>query len=182
MLRARVKGLAELIAVRGGGRLVGRLRRRGQLLILSYHNVVPHGEATRGDRSLHLPQRTFGDQLDELLRDHDVVPLAELWGAAVPAHGRSRAAITFDDGYVGTLTAGIEELQQRRLPATVFVPPAFIGGRSFWWDELAEGFEGALPWELRERWLTELAGEDGRIRQWADSQGLPQVVALPPWA
>jgi peptidoglycan/xylan/chitin deacetylase (PgdA/CDA1 family) len=181
MLRARVKGLAELIAVRGGGRLVGRLRRRGQLLILSYHNVVPHGEATRGDRSLHLPQRTFGDQLDELLRDHDVVPLAELSGA-LPADGRSRAAITFDDGYAGTLTAGIEELQRRRLPATVFVAPAFIGGRSFWWDELAESFDGALPGELRERWLTELAGDETRIRQWADSQGLPQVAALPAWA
>jgi peptidoglycan/xylan/chitin deacetylase (PgdA/CDA1 family) len=181
MLRARVKGLAELIAVRGGGRLVGRLRRRGQLLILSYHNVVPHGETARGDRSLHLSQRTFGDQLDELLRDHDVVPLAELQSAPSD-DGRPRAAITFDDAYAGTLTAGIEELQRRGLPATVFVPPAFIGGRSFWWDELAEGFEGALPWELRERWLTELAGEEGRIRQWADSQGLPQVVALPPWA
>jgi peptidoglycan/xylan/chitin deacetylase (PgdA/CDA1 family) len=180
MLRTQVRGLAELIAVHGGGRLVGRLRRRGQVLILAYHNVVPRGETARGDRSLHLSQQTFGDQLDELLRDHDLVPLTELWSPP-PSGDRPRAAITFDDAYAGTLTAGVEELARRRLPATVFVPPAFIGGRSFWWDELAEGFSGVVPPDLRDRWLTELAGDDQRIREWAASNGLP-TVALPPWA
>lgn len=181
MLRARLKGLAELIALHAGGRVVGRLRRRGRVLILSYHNVVPRGETTRGDRSLHLPQQTFGRQLDQLLRDHDVVPLAELWREP-PRLGRSRAAITFDDGYAGTLTAGVEELAQRGLPATVFVPPAFIGGRSFWWDDLAERFAGVLPPALRARLLTELAGDDEPIRRWASDQGLSPGEALPAWA
>jgi len=181
MLRARVKGLAELIALRSGGRLVGRLRRRGYLLILSYHNVVPHGETARGDRSLHLAQGTFGAQLDELLRDHDIVPLTEL-SKTPAATGRPRAAITFDDAYAGTLTAGIEELARRRVPATVFVPPAFVGGRSFWWDELAEGLAGELPSDLRDHCLNELAGDEEPIRQWAASQGLARAAGLPPWA
>jgi peptidoglycan/xylan/chitin deacetylase (PgdA/CDA1 family) len=181
MLRARVKGLAEFIAVHTGGRLVGRLRRRGRLLILAYHDVVPHGEVARGDRSLHLPQRTFADQLDELLRDHDVVPLAELWSCP-PVLDRPRASITFDDAYVGTLTAGLEELRRRGIPGTVFVPPGFVGGRSFWWDEMAEGFSGTLPAELRDRLLTDLAGDEERIRSWAASQGVPMASSLPPWA
>ena len=181
MLRARVKGLAELIAVRAGGRLVGRLRRHGQMLILAYHNVVPHGEPPRGDRSLHLPQQAFARQLDELLHDHDVVPLARLWTEPVMG-GRPRAAITFDDAYSGTLTAGIDELARRAVPATIFVPPAFIGGRSFWWDDLAERFGGALPADLRHRLLTELVGDDERIRSWAASQHLPTEIAMPPWA
>ncbi len=181
MLRVRLKGLAELIAIRAGGRVVGGLRRRGQVLILSYHNVVPRGETARGDRSLHLPQRAFGGQLDELLHDHDVVPLTKLWSEPA-APGRSRAAITFDDAYSGTLTAGLEELAKRGLPATVFVPPAFIGGRSFWWDDLAEGFAGVLPADLRARLLTELAGDDESIRRWADQQGLASGDPLPAWA
>jgi peptidoglycan/xylan/chitin deacetylase (PgdA/CDA1 family) len=181
MLRARLKGLAELIALHAGGRILGGLRRRGRVLILSYHNVVPRGEAPRGDRSLHLSQPAFGRQLDQLLHDHDVVPLVELWREP-PARGRSRAAITFDDGYAGTLTAGLEELAQRGLPATVFVPPAFIGGRSFWWDDLAERFAGVLPPDLRARLLTELAGDDEPIRRWASEQGLSAGEVLPAWA
>jgi peptidoglycan/xylan/chitin deacetylase (PgdA/CDA1 family) len=181
MLRSRVKGLAELIAMRSGGRFVGRLRRRGQVLILAYHNIVPRGESPRGDRSLHLPQQAFGDQLDELLHEHDVVPLAELWAGLSP-DGRSRAAITFDDAYAGTLVAGIEELARRGVPATVFVPPGFVGGRSFWWDDLAESLSGVLPSDLRSRLLSELAGDDERIRGWASKEGLALVTALPPWA
>ncbi len=180
MLRNRLKSLAEQIAVRGGGRLIGRFRRRGRLLILSYHNVVPHGQSPRGDRSLHLPQRTFGEQLDELLREHEIVPLADLTN--VPLEGRPRVAITFDDAYAGALTAGVEELRRRRLPATVFVAPAFIGGRAFWWDDLAEGFDGAVPPHLREVWLTDLAGEESRVREAAAAQGLPLSPGLPAWA
>ena len=181
MLRARVKSLVELIALRSGGRLVGGLRRRGRVLILAYHNVVPHGEKACGDRSLHLPQRSFADQLDELLRDHDVVPLAELWRGP-PVRDRPRAAITFDDAYLGTLTAGVEELSRRGIPGTVFVPPAFIGGRAFWWDELAESYDGLLPADLRNRLLIDLAGDDERIRPWAASQGVSLSASLPPWA
>jgi len=181
MLRARVKNLAELIALRSGGRLVGSLRRRGRVLILAYHNVVPQGEKPCGDRSLHLPQRSFADQLDELLRDHDVVPLAELW-AGEPIQDRLRAAVTFDDGYLGTLTAGVEELSRRGVPGTVFVPSAFVGGRAFWWDQLAENYEGVLPSYLRNRLLVDLAGDDAQIRQWAASQGVSLSCALPPWA
>ena len=181
MLRARVKSLAELIALRSGGRLVGGLRRRGRVLILAYHNVVPHGEKACGDRSLHLPQRSFADQLDELLREHDVLPLAELW-AGPPVRDRPRAAVTFDDAYLGTLTAGVEELSRRGVPATVFVPPAFVGGRAFWWDQLAENYEGVLPSDLRNRLLIDLAGDDEQIRQWSASQGISLSCSLPAWA
>ena len=179
MLRAQLKSLAELIAIRAGGRVLGSLRQRGRVLILAYHNVVPRGEMPCGDRSLHLPQDTFGRQLDELQGRYDVVPLAELRRDSAD---RARAALTFDDGYLGTLTAGLEEVQRRGLPATVFLPPGFVGGRSFWWDELADCFDGAIPANLRERLLTELAGDDEEIRRWVSEQGLRLRGSLPPWA
>lgn len=180
MLRDRLKRAAELIAVSAGGRAIGRLRRRSQLLILAYHNVVPRGELPRGDRSLHLPQHTFGQQLDELLREHDVVPLGQLTNGG--GEGRPRVAITFDDAYAGALTAGVDELRRRGLPATVFVPPAFIGGRSFWWDDLAESFQGEIPGSLRDTWIIDLAGDEGPIREAAISRGLPRPAELPAWA
>jgi len=180
-LRARLKRLAELIAGRTGGRLVGRLRRHGCALILAYHNVIPDSERACGDRSLHLSQRIFGDQLDELLQDHDVVPLAEI--SSQPAgSNRPRASITFDDAYLGTLTGGVEELRRRGLPGTVFVPPGLLGGYPFWWDELAENFSGTLPGELRSHLLTHLAGDQERIRLWARAQGVLLATSLPPWA
>lgn len=164
-MRATAKRLIELALVHGGVASFARSRRVGQVLVLAYHNVVPDGERRCGDRSLHLAQRDFAAQLDTLSTTHDVVPLADALGEA-PAHGaRPRAAITFDDAYHGALTAGVAELVRRGLPATIFVPPSFVGGRTFWWDEVAEA-RGALDPGLRQFLLTELRGEDARVREW----------------
>jgi len=177
-LRTLLKRSVEKVLCRGGFARAARLRRRGETLVLAYHNVVPHGESCEGDRSLHLTQRDFGRQLDLLARTHDVVPLAELF-ASRSARGRPRAVVTFDDAYRGAVTAGVEELSRRGLPATVFVTPGFLDGRSFWWDALARPGDGGLAPETRERCLSELRGEDHAIRRWAEVQGMP-IREVPP--
>jgi peptidoglycan/xylan/chitin deacetylase (PgdA/CDA1 family) len=75
------------------------------------------------------------------------------------------------------VTAGVEALARRGFPATIFVPPAFVGGASFWWDALA-GKAGGLPAPIRAFALDTLRGEDRRIREWAGEQGLP-VAEVP---
>lgn len=171
-MRTFLKHSVEKVLCRGGVARVARLRRREDTIVLAYHNVVPHGESREGDRSLHLPQREFARQLDLIARTHEVVPLPELLAPAGRS-GRPRAVITFDDAYRGAVTVGVEELARRGLPATVFVTPAFLGGRSFWWDALAPPGAAGLPPETRERCLTDLRGRDAEIRRWAEERGMP---------
>jgi peptidoglycan/xylan/chitin deacetylase (PgdA/CDA1 family) len=149
-----------------------RRRRAADAVVLAYHNIVPDGAEVLGDRSLHLPQREFARQLDLLRETHDVVPLAQVLEPPSGPRTRPRAAITFDDACQGAVTAGIDELTRRGMPATVFVAPAFVGGRSFWWDALAgTGAEG-LPDDVRRHALEVLAGRDDAVRQWAERNAL----------
>lgn len=169
-MRSAAKRMVELALVHGGVASLARSRRAGQVLVLAYHNIVPHGERTAGDRSLHLPQAAFAAQLDALAETHDIVTLATALAAPATATDRPRAVLTFDDAYLGALTAGVEELTRRALPATVFVAPYFVGGRTFWWDEVAEVL-GELDSKLREVLLTQLRGEDARVRDWLATAG-----------
>ena len=148
-----------------------RLTHRRGVLILAYHNILPSGVEIAGDRSLHLPEALFAAQLDSLQATHDVVPLDTLFDAE-RAHGRRpRAVITFDDAYRGAVTVGLREVVARKLPATVFVAPAFVGGRFFWWDTVTPpGAQGPTE-SLRTFALEECRGMDDAVRQWAERSG-----------
>jgi peptidoglycan/xylan/chitin deacetylase (PgdA/CDA1 family) len=167
-----LKRLAEAALRYGGPARLARLRTRGRALILGYHNVVPDDAAIEGDRSLHLSQRRFAEQMDLLARLCRVVPLESV----LEPDGRDprpRVAVTFDDAYRGTMTLGVEELARRGFPATVFVAPGFVGGGAFWWDALTEpGRAGPAP-DLRRRGLAEFRGEDAAIRHWAATAAIP---------
>lgn len=170
-MRAFLKRVAErTLLATGAANLLRRAAPRGGL-VLAYHNIIPHGELPGGDRSLHLSRRDFAAQLDILQREVDVVPLTELL-EPVADGSRPRVAITFDDAYRGAVTAGVEELRTRSLPATIFVPPAFVGGRSFWWDSAADPVSG-LSQAARGHAIESCAGQDDLVRAWAASAGLP---------
>lgn len=169
-LRAFLKQAAErVLFATGAAGLLGRSVRRGGL-VLAYHNIIPHGAPPGGDRSLHLPQQDFGAQLDALQAEVDVVPLTELLIRGCGG-SRPRVAITFDDAYCGAVTVGVEELRARGLPATIFVVPTFVGGRSFWWDVAAQPNSGLSP-EVRMHALESCAGQDSAVRAWAVAAGI----------
>jgi peptidoglycan/xylan/chitin deacetylase (PgdA/CDA1 family) len=167
MKKSTAKLLAERVLLQGGPASLVRISRRGRSLVLAYHNVVPEGHKTCGDLSLHLSQESFAAQLDTLVRRHEVVPLCELLETPGGAGGGARVAITFDDAYRGAVTAGVEELAKRGLPATVFVAPDFVGGASFWWD--------VLPNIPRERALDEFRGRNAAVRDWAREERLDET-------
>jgi peptidoglycan/xylan/chitin deacetylase (PgdA/CDA1 family) len=176
---APLKHTAELLLVRTGVTELVRRIAQPRDLVLAYHNVLPTSASAGLDASLHLAIADFRQQLDRLVRTHEVVPLATLLSPATPRSGRPRAAITFDDAYRGAVTAAVGELAARDLPATIFVAPAFVGGKSFWWDSLVPGSEGS-PFS-REHALVELRGEDASIRAWGGKCGLRASIP-PPWA
>ena len=168
-----MKTAAETLLNSAGIAAISRRRMAGRTLILAYHNIVPHGESVEGDLSLHLTQARFAEQLDVLLRTHDVVPLSSIFSDSFGKTKRPRAVITFDDATQGALTAGVAELAARGLPATIFVAPAFVGGSNFWWDSLAVPDEAEPGEDVRQHALSELGGSDARVREWAASRSLP---------
>src|SRR3954462_6457110 len=135
-MRAAIKGVIEQTLGASGAVSMLRRRRAGQVFIIAYHNVVPDDSAPAGDLANHLRLSDFVEQLTELVKTHDVVPLSRAVDAAKPG-GRPRASITFDDAYRCAVLQAIPELVRRNFPATIFVTPAFLGGKFFWWDALA---------------------------------------------
>jgi peptidoglycan/xylan/chitin deacetylase (PgdA/CDA1 family) len=131
-----------------------------------------------GERALFIPQAMFAAQMDVLARDTDVAPLATL---DEEGDGRPRIAITFDDAYHGAMTAAVDELVTRRLPATVFVAPGRLDGHVFWWDALA-GASGELDSTMRRHALESLNGDDARVRSWAAANRVAANDELPLYA
>lgn len=176
-LRNFGKDIVEAALSSSGIPAISRRRHRGKVLILAYHNVVPHGQSVVGDLSLHIRHNQFVAHLDRLTRTHDVVALHDVLAGTPPSTGRPRAVLTFDDAYHGAVTVGLAELAARGLPATMFVAPSFLGGEVFWWDALSTA-EGLSP-ETRAAVLTECTGSTEKAREWARRRGLAWNDALP---
>jgi peptidoglycan/xylan/chitin deacetylase (PgdA/CDA1 family) len=172
-MRKALRGAVEFALVASGLPALGRQRRRGDTLVLAYHNVVPDGTAAFGDRSLHLPLSRFRRQLAALRATHDVVSLEQLDAPATS--GRPRAAITFDDAYAGALLLALPAVLELGFPATIFVAPDLLGRDAMWWDLLAEPVRG-LDAEVREHALETLRGEHDAIMSWASARGLPRFT------
>lgn len=171
-VRAIVKRGIERLVVGLAGPDIVRLLKGRKPVILAYHNVIPEGKAAGGDRSLHLPLKQFERQVNLVSETHEVVPLSRILEQPPADEVKPRAAITFDDGYRGALTAGLKVLARHGLPATFFVCPGLVGARGLWWDELApEGAEG-IPAGFRERALVDARGVADEVYRLAESWGL----------
>jgi len=162
VIRQGLKHIVEGALVGSGLSRLAAARLNGRAIILAYHNIVPDGVTSFGERALHIPVTEFGWQLDHITRRFDVVSLGRLLRvpSAGGASGRPRVAITFDDAYRGTIAIGLPELVSRGLPGTVFVPPGLLGGRYFWWDLLADRTNGSLEPVVRAHLLEAARGDE----------------------
>lgn len=157
MMRAAIKKLpfahSAIRAVRAMRRAIPR---RPRPVILMYHRIAldsfdPWGLAVEPD--------CFADHLRWLSHNRIVLPLDEFAAkhnaGALPARS---VAITFDDGYACAAEVAAPLLEQRRLPATVFLPAEIIErGELFWWDELESLVLGTDNERVR------LSGKDIRL-------------------
>ena len=98
--------------------------------VLAYHAIGdcppahdPHG--------LWVSPAAFERQLTFLVEHRRVVPLDDVVAGRISS-GRPAVAITFDDGYRSVLEDGLPLLERFGLPATMFVPTAFLGDRNRW--------------------------------------------------
>ena len=93
--------------------------------ILCYHSLDPGWSSP-----MAVPPRLFAAHAEWLTASRRVVP-AEVAAAAMSYRGtlpRGMAAVTFDDGYSDLHQHALPVLARLRLPATVFVVAATLGG------------------------------------------------------
>lgn len=176
-MRARLKRLAEHALIKSGIEGFVRKRQPGGILVLAYHNVLPHGEPSRGDRSLHLPVGEFAKQLDAIVATHDVIPLGAISDTDTGLSD-SRVVITFDDAYHGALLTAVPELTRRGLPATIFVSPGILGTVT-WWDLLTQRSGASLSSYERDRALSKFAGKRGAVLNGFGVPATDETAALP---
>lgn len=111
-------------ALYGSGllRLMGRLGHRQCRIALNYHNVDP---------------RVFKRHVLFLKEYADVVSIDAFLARLSGHNAKPRVTITFDDGYASFIQDIVPMLRVFRLPATWFVPTAFVGTQEvFWFDRL----------------------------------------------
>jgi peptidoglycan/xylan/chitin deacetylase (PgdA/CDA1 family) len=109
--------------------LLARVANRRRLLIVTYHGI--RDDASPARSWLLLPLSEFERQVEFLGAHYDVLPIDE--ALAETESSRPRACITFDDGYRNNLEFALPVLQRLRLPATIFLPTAFIGSKDLLW-------------------------------------------------
>ncbi|MCW5971566.1 MAG: polysaccharide deacetylase family protein [Blastocatellales bacterium] len=129
-------------------------------LILMYHRIA---ELDADPWSLSVAPGNFAEQLAVLRRAGQPAPLARaLVEMDLERETDPLLVVTFDDGYADNLYQALPLLEEFRIPATVFVPVNYIGGRRFfWWDVLDLLLAAAdLPSEFRLR----IAGANYRWR------------------
>ena len=55
--------------------------------------------------------------------------------------------ITFDDGFADFFTSALPILQKYSFGATMYIPTAYIGGKSLWMEQHGEGSRPLLSWQ-----------------------------------
>jgi peptidoglycan/xylan/chitin deacetylase (PgdA/CDA1 family) len=122
-------------------------------LILGYHRVAT---LDSDPWSLCVSPHNFAAQMDYLCRRGRPQGLSNLMRARLNGEQfpGSSIAVTFDDGYVDTLTGAAPILEHYRVPATIFLPTGQVGSRlELWWDALERMLltSGRLPSTLETR-------------------------------
>ena len=102
-------------------------------VVLLYHRI----EAAAGALDLSVPPELFDAQLAWLRRECAVVPLETLLAGRPESLPERAVALTFDDGYLDSLTTVVPMLRAHELPATFFLTTRWLEQPGeYWWDLL----------------------------------------------
>lgn len=119
------------------GDLYGSRGGAGHAIVLMYHSVCPPGHerwiAPRNRISVELFER----QLRRLAASGRMISVSQLADAAVdePVPDGS-VALTFDDGYLDTLTMAAPLLQKYQVPATLYLATQYVANAESQWADV----------------------------------------------
>jgi peptidoglycan/xylan/chitin deacetylase (PgdA/CDA1 family) len=120
---------------------------RVSLPVLMYHDVGLLS-SNRRFRSCVLEPSQFAEHLAALQDAGFVTEPASRIPEVEASVGPSKPiVITFDDAYVSFAEAAAPELARYKMTATVFVPTAYVGGRSMWMEPIGEGDRHIMSWQ-----------------------------------
>ena len=131
--------LAQALYWTGGLALWQRLTLRGKAVVLMYHRVLTDEESrtTASHPALVVGRDSFARQM-ALLKRRFVVLSADEFAAHLRdkrPFPSSSCLVTFDDGWRDNYTNALPVLAEHGLPALVFLPINYIGGRRLFWQE-----------------------------------------------
>ncbi|MGH8900415.1 MAG: polysaccharide deacetylase family protein [Egibacteraceae bacterium] len=126
--------------VKRGLALLGGARPASGATILIYHRV---GGGTPDERDVSA--EGFRHQLD-VLAGHQVVTLDEALDGLEARDRSPRVVLTFDDGFADVHDAVLPLLVERRLPFTLYLATAYLGGLMHWDGSTAKAAGPALRW------------------------------------
>ncbi len=133
--------LARLFGRAGILRMLERLAAaRPGLTVFTYHRIAEPGSDLFYDPVISATPESFRAQIDWLSRSMPILTLSEAIEriASATAWREPVALVTFDDGYRDNFEIAAPILRDRGIPATFFLPTAFIESpRLPWWDEVA---------------------------------------------
>lgn len=119
------------------------LTRPSGAIILMYHSIASEPSAKYIDPPNRLKEAEFRKQMKFLSLHRKVVSMSslieQLLANSTPAAGT--VCVTFDDGYLDNLTVAAPILEEYNLPATIYLPTAYIDrGETHWADVLHQYF------------------------------------------
>jgi peptidoglycan/xylan/chitin deacetylase (PgdA/CDA1 family) len=115
--------------------------RRGRLLILCYHRVLPRNDPLIPSC---IDREAFDADMRVVAEHFNALPMSEAIERLRSGRLPPRAiAITFDDGYADNLAEALPILRKYSLPATVFVATSYLDGGRMWNDTITESVRRA---------------------------------------
>jgi peptidoglycan/xylan/chitin deacetylase (PgdA/CDA1 family) len=136
-------GLTQYCEVANDHRGRFRLQRvhKGKYLILAYHRIGTKGAPLFSA----LPQAVFAEQMRFIKQHYRILSVKQLVQELQDPYAQGQAvAITFDDGYLGTLTEAFPVLEAYQIPATVYLTgEAVETGELAWYDKIFLQFQRA---------------------------------------
>jgi peptidoglycan/xylan/chitin deacetylase (PgdA/CDA1 family) len=172
-----------------------------KLTVLGYHRIANLNEPDFDTfkPNVSATPAAFAAQLDYISDRFNAVSIGDVvaWLRGEQALPANPVLITFDDGYRDNLDHALPILQERRIPAVIFLATNYIGQASpFYWDLIAYCFhhtsknEVNLPLVGRQTWHDEKSRSQvldnwlGALKKlpdnekWAITRRLPQAVDL----
>ncbi len=137
--RAAKRTAAEVLWRLGVPAAVARVRLRRQVIVLTYHRVLPDDTVGRSwsSAAMTVSASTFDRHLETLRSVFTPLTLEQF---VDHVHGRRTSdepacLVTFDDGWWDTLDAAAPLLRKHEVPAVVFVPVDCLGSPDGFWQE-----------------------------------------------
>jgi peptidoglycan/xylan/chitin deacetylase (PgdA/CDA1 family) len=115
-------------------------RLQGKTVIMMYHRVLSKKELNGPfiQPGMYVKNDVFEMQMKFLKEYFEIISftqLLDLWGKKAWDTSKRYCVITFDDGWLDNYLYAFPVLKKYNIPATIFLPTAFIGTNEWFWPD-----------------------------------------------